>query len=240
VRLERVNSHVEITVADTGVGIPRPFLPHVFERFRQADASTSRQYGGLGLGLSIVKHLTEMHGGSVRASSPGESHGATFVVELPLTVVHTRDYRAGRTHPSAAPVAPIDFTLSDLSGVRVLVVDDEPDARELVRRLLVECKADVVTAGDARAAIAIVKDEPPHVLVTDIGMPGTDGYMLLKELRARGSGHGGAIPAIALTAFARSEDRTRALRAGFLAHVAKPVEPSELVATVASVLGRTG
>jgi signal transduction histidine kinase/PAS domain-containing protein/ActR/RegA family two-component response regulator len=240
VRLERVNSHIEITVADTGAGIRAEFLPHVFERFRQADSSMTRTHGGLGLGLSIVKHLVEMHGGTARVSSPGEDQGATFVIELPLTVVHSREYRDGRAHPSSLATSSSDFTLSDLSRIKVLVVDDEPDARQLIKRLLDECGASVVTAADAAAALALIERERPDILVSDVGMPGANGYELLSQVRSLGPARGGNVPAIALTAFARSEDRTRALRAGFLAHVAKPVEPSELVATVASVVGRTG
>jgi signal transduction histidine kinase/CheY-like chemotaxis protein/PAS domain-containing protein len=238
VRLARVGSQVEISVADTGVGIASEFLPHVFERFRQADASASRAFGGLGLGLSIVRHLTEMHGGTVRATSPGVDRGSTFVVALPLAVAHLPAQRAARAHAAPAGAGVADFRLADLAGVSVLVVDDEPDARELVRRVLSECGASVHLASDAAAAMVLVQRERPDTLVSDIGMPGTDGYQLLRKLRELGAERGGALPAIALTAFARSEDRTRALRAGFLAHVAKPVEPAELVATVASVVGR--
>jgi signal transduction histidine kinase/PAS domain-containing protein/ActR/RegA family two-component response regulator len=240
VLLERVNSHVEISVADTGIGISPEFLPYVFERFRQADASSTRNFGGLGLGLSIVKHLVELHGGSVSVKSPGESRGTTFCVKLPLTVVHRRVEDPDRLHPRTPRPAAVEFEHADLSGVRVLVVDDEPDARELVKRVLDECDAQVFTASGAAEALAIVEREKPDVLVSDIGMPDVDGYELLRRVRSLGLDRGGRVPAIALTAFARSEDRTRALRAGFLVHVSKPVEPSELVATVASVTGRAG
>ena len=240
VLLARVNSHIEISVADTGVGIRPEFLPHVFERFRQADASSAREYGGLGLGLSIVKHLIELHGGSVRAESAGEGHGAVFRVELPLTILRRGVHDQARLHPAAEPTAaPSDLMYSDLSGIKVLVVDDEADARDLIERLLVDCGAEVLTARSAIEGLEIIKHEKPLVLVSDIGMPSVDGYEFLKQVRALGEANGGAVHAIALTAFARSEDRTRALRAGFLNHVVKPVEASELIASVASAAGRT-
>jgi signal transduction histidine kinase/CheY-like chemotaxis protein len=240
VLLERVNSHIEINVADTGAGIRPEFLPFVFDRFRQADASTTRRHGGLGLGLSIVRHLVELHGGSVRAHSPGEGAGATFTVHLPLIVVHRSPHAEPRQHPRSSASVSAAFGVVDLSGVRVLVVDDEPDARELIRRVLLDCEANVITAGGADEALLLIRQHKPHLLVSDIGMPEVDGYELLRRVRALERESGGRMPAVALTAFARSEDRTRALRAGFLVHVAKPVDPSELVATVASVLGHTG
>jgi signal transduction histidine kinase/ActR/RegA family two-component response regulator len=241
VRLERVNSQIEITVADTGIGIAAEFLPHVFDRFRQADPSRMRTAGGLGLGLSIVKHLVEQHGGKVQVASPGEGGGATFTVCLPLTVVVHRDAEgAGRVHPEEMGASASKFRRSNLAGIRVLVVDDQADARELIKRVLEECHAEVLTAGAADEALRAVERDRPDVLVSDIGMPDVDGYELLRRVRGLGHTRGGGIPAIALTAFARSEDRTSALRAGFLVHVSKPVEPSELVATVASVVGRTG
>ncbi len=238
--LERVDSHVEIRVADTGVGIKPEFLPHLFERFRQADASTTRMYGGLGLGLSIVKNLVELHGGTVRARSEGEGRGATFAVHLPVAVVPGGSHGASRPRPKSPDLVAPEFRTLDLSGIKVLVVDDEPDARELIKRVLSDCDAEVITAGSAAEALERVRQHRPHVLVSDIGMPGVDGFELLKRVRALGEAGGGKVPAIALTAFARSEDRTRALRAGFLVHVSKPVDASELIATVASVAGRTG
>ena len=235
--LERVNSHIEIAVADTGVGIKPEFLPHVFDRFRQQKASVTQPASGLGLGLSIVKHLVELHGGTVRAISAGEERGTTFTVCLPLTAVQ-RDAEVGqRLHPRGASRISPRFRPPDLSGIKVLVVDDQPDARDMIRRVLEDCEADVATAGSAAEALRAVEKGRPDVLVSDIGMPDVDGYELLRRIRALG---GIQVPAIALTAFARSEDRTRALRAGFLAHVAKPVEPSELLATIASVVGRAG
>jgi PAS domain S-box-containing protein len=240
VLLQRVNSHIEISVADTGIGIKPGFLRHVFERFRQADASTTREHGGLGLGLSIVKHLVEMHGGTVRADSKGEGCGATFTIALPVSVVHVGAGGGARRHPTAPQALPLGIGTADLSGVSVLVVDDEPDARRLIERVLEDCGASVTTAAGALEALALFDRDRPAVLICDIGMPEVDGYELLRRVRARERSSGLSTPAIALTAFARSEDRTRVLRAGFRVHVAKPVEPSELIATVASVVGRTG
>jgi PAS domain S-box-containing protein len=240
VLLERVNSHIEISVADTGEGIDSEFLPYVFDRFRQADGSTTRKHGGLGLGLAIVKQLVELHGGSVRVKSGGIGRGTTFVVNLPLKAVHTPMDNAERLHPtSRAPVNPRG-EVPNLAGLKVLVVDDEPDSRGLVQRVLHECGAEIFTAGSASEAMKIIASQPLDVLISDIGMTEMDGYDLLRNVRSLPAESGGAIPAIALTAFARSEDRTRALLAGFLAHLAKPVEPSELIATVAAVAGRTG
>jgi len=237
--LERVNSHIEITVADTGVGIKPEFSDLLFERFRQADASTTRMQGGLGLGLSIVKKLVELHGGSVRVTSPGEGQGTTATIHLPLLVAH-RSAEPGRQHPRSSPSRPAaaPFPGADLAGIKVLVVDDQPEALELLRRVLEDSRAEVRVAGSAAEALALVESERPDVLVSDIGMPEVDGYELLRRVRELGPGRGGALPAIALTAFARSEDRTRALRAGFRVHVAKPVDPAELLATVASVIDR--
>jgi signal transduction histidine kinase/CheY-like chemotaxis protein len=238
VRLERVNAHVEISVADTGIGVRPEFIPYLFDRFRQGDASTTRSYGGLGLGLSIVKSIVELHGGSVLARSAGEGLGMTVAVRLPIAEVYTQPDGGERLHPTGIPAVPDTFMTADLNGVNVLVVEDHADARELVTRVLEECHARVLIASDAEAALRLVEAEKPDVIVSDIGLPGTDGFELLRRVRALGPDRGGRIPAIALTAFARSEDRTRALRAGFLVHVSKPVDPSELVATVASVTGR--
>jgi PAS domain S-box-containing protein len=237
--LSCADSHVEIAVKDTGTGIHPDFLDHVFERFRQEEASKNRKYGGLGLGLAIVKHLVELHGGVVRAESPGPGSGATFYVQLPMmSSQRVSDRHPGIVH-ATADLKGTDFSNIDLAGIKVLVVDDESDARDLVRRVLSDCHAEVLTAGSANDALLLIKNEKPNVLVSDIGMPDVDGYELLKRVRTLEQSRGERIPAIALTAFARSEDRTRALRAGFLVHVSKPVEPSELVATVASVTGRS-
>ena len=235
--LERVNSHVEISVADTGPGIKTEFLPHLFERFRQGDASTTRNVGGLGLGLSIVKNLVELHGGTVSARSAGEGLGTTMTVHLPLTAVHRTTAVGDRVHPAWAGNA-TRIVATELNGLKVLVVDDQTDARDLIKRVLEDCAAQVTTAASADEALVLVETERPDVLISDIGMPDVDGFELLRRVRALGAGRGGRVPAIALTAFARSEDRTRALRAGFLVHVSKPVDLSELIATVASVAGR--
>ncbi len=237
VLLQRVNSHIEIGVADTGVGIKPEFLAHVFERFRQSDASTTRNFGGLGLGLSIVRSLVELHGGTVRADSAGEDRGATFTVCLPLSVMRRSGFDELRLHPKAAPTVSLTFAV-DLSDVKVLVVDDDDDARALIERVLEDCRAEVTTADGADEALRVFQQNKPDLLVCDIGMPNVDGYELLRRIRALAGGGGARTPAIALTAFARSEDRTRALRAGFRVHVSKPVEPAELIATVASVVGR--
>jgi len=234
--LQRINSHVEISVTDNGEGISPEFLPFVFDRFRQQDASKTRRHGGLGLGLSIVKNLTELHGGSVRVESEGLGKGATFTVSLPL--VSVRQGAGPRVHPGVDQdeVCPVDV---ELEGVRVLVVDDERDSLEFVRRLLKECKASVLTASSAAEGLRLIRAEHPDVIVSDIGMPEKDGLEMMRELRGQ-SANNSKIPAIALTAFARSEDRTRAMLAGYQIHLSKPVRPQELVAAVANLAGRTG
>jgi PAS domain S-box-containing protein len=235
--LERVNSHLEITVHDSGVGIKPEFLPSVFERFRQADASTTRSYSGLGLGLSIVKHLVELHGGTVRAKSPGEGQGATFIVSLPVAPIR---HGERREHPKAPSAPMFDCQDVSLEGVKVLLVDDEPDARSLISRLLMQCKAKVKACATADEGLAEVRTFRPNVVISDIGMPGKDGYQFIRELRQVAQDIGQKFPAVALTAFARSEDRTRAMMAGYQVHIAKPIEPQELLATVGSLAGRTG
>jgi PAS domain S-box-containing protein len=235
--LQRVNSHIELTVADTGQGIAPEFLPFIFDRFRQADASTTRKHSGLGIGLAIARQLAELHGGNIGVSSPGLGRGSTFAVQLPLTIIHAQAQETERLHPVAPRTPGAVAPRVQLEGIKVLVVDDEQDARELIKRILVECKAEVLTAGSAADALALLETHAPDVLVSDIGMPDIDGYAFLRQVRTK-EGSGGRIPAIALTAFARSEDRMKALMSGFQMHVAKPVEPEELVATVASVAGR--
>ncbi|MBC7772647.1 MAG: PAS domain S-box protein [Pyrinomonadaceae bacterium] len=235
--LARVNSHVEITVSDTGKGIKPEFLPHVFERFRQADSSAAREHGGLGLGLAIVKQLVELHGGAVQVTSAGEGKGSTFTVHLPLAALQaSSSIDNARVHPRDAYVMPAMHDGPNLAGIRVLVVDDEPDARDLVRRVLEECNAEVVQAGSADEGLEAIKRERLDVIISDIGMPDSDGLAFIHAVRKCGI----RIPAAALTAFARSEDRTRALRAGYQTHLAKPVEPSELLAMVAALVHKSG
>ena len=238
VRLERVNSHVEIVVSDTGVGINSDFLPYIFERFKQADSTHTRSHGGLGLGLAIVRHLVELHGGNVQAQSPGEGQGSTFIVQLPLTVVLNTN-ESERIHPTVGGEVSFDYAPT-LSGLSILVVDDEIDARELLSTVLQECGAVVSAVASVADAIAAIEQFQPDILVSDIGMPGEDGYSLIRRIRAMEAQNGGRIPAVALTAYARVEDRTRALAAGFQMHIAKPVNPTELVAVIANLAGWKG
>ncbi|MCP9495855.1 MAG: PAS domain-containing protein [Pyrinomonadaceae bacterium MAG19_C2-C3] len=240
VRLERVNSHVEITVADTGKGIEPEFLPHVFDRFRQADQTTTRTHGGLGLGLSIVRQLVELHGGTVHVESEGIGHGATFVVQLPLMIARQQPETPERRHPKAGGNAALECP-PQLAGLRLLVVEDEEDSRELLRAILEGCGADVAVAASVPEAIELFKQSKPDILLSDIGMPEEDGYDLIRKVRALEAEQGGSrVLAVALTAYARVEDRVRALNAGFQVHIPKPIEPVELVAIVASLAGRTG
>jgi PAS domain S-box-containing protein len=235
--MQRVNSHIEVSVIDSGQGMKPGFLAHAFERFRQSDTAGTRNTKGLGLGLSIVKQLTEMHGGRVEAMSEGEGKGSTFVVQLPVASVEGGE--GERVHPRAA-LTEDKFNLPGLSlaGVRVLVVDDEVDAREMIRRLLTERGAEVTTAASVREAMALVEQFRPAVIVSDVGMPGQDGYEFIRQVRMLGEGLGGT-KAIALTAFGRLEDRTQAMLAGYQMHLAKPVDGRELLVTVASLAGRT-
>jgi PAS domain S-box-containing protein len=243
VRLERINSHVEVTVSDTGKGISADFLPYLFDRFRQEDGTPSRKYGGLGLGLAIVRHLSELHGGTVSAESAGEGQGAAFRVSLPLMIVSQPGgvLASGltRVHPTAGQPLPFDCP-PVLGNVRVLVVDDEPDACEILSVILEQCGAEVKAVNSAPEALEALQDWRPRVLLADIGMPGEDGYALLRRVRALPPEQGGTTPAAALTAFARTEDRVRALSAGFQIHVPKPVEPAELVAVVQNLARQTG
>lgn len=240
VSLERVNSHLEINVCDTGEGISPEFLPYVFDRFRQADGTTSRTHGGLGLGLAIVKHLMELHGGNVRVKSAGQGQGSTFTATLPLQIVHPERSSETRVHPEALSRDRMEPSSFSLEGLRVLVVDDEPDAQELVKRVLQECQANVRTAGSVDEALSLYEEWMPDVVLSDLGMPGKDGYELIKLIRMRPEVKGGKVPAAALTAYARTEDRTRAMLAGYQTHVAKPVDPNELIAVVATLGGKTG
>ena len=236
VRLERVNSHVEIVVSDTGIGIRDDFLPQVFERFRQADSGPTRSSGGLGLGLAIVRHIVEMHGGTVHAASAGEGLGATFTVRLPLMSVQP-PAAPKREHPLAETRDPLR-ELTGLAGVRVLAVDDESDALALLRDVVEAAGAEVKTATSGAAALEIIGEFQPHVLVADIGMPVMDGFELIRRIRSAPEPSVREVPAAALTAFARSEDRTKALQSGFEMHLAKPVDPGELVASIATLVRR--
>jgi len=230
--LRRVNSHVEISVMDSGQGISAEFLPHLFTRFSQADTSIARKHGGLGLGLALVKSLIELHGGNVKASSEGEGQGSTFVVSLPLTAVYGDDIEPILT---PAPATAVLGSSPDLSDFHVLVVDDEADARNLIQHILTKCNARVTTAATATEGIAAVKQHHPEMILSDIGMPVEDGYDFLAKLRQLSRAEGGDTPAIALTAFARSEDRRGALMAGFQMHLPKPVEAAVLLAVVSNV-----
>ena len=235
--LRRIDSQIEVRISDTGLGINPEFLPHVFERFRQADSSSTRTHRGLGLGLAIVRHLVELHGGMVRAESPGEGRGTTFVVELPLLalpqpVADDRDHELPSTVPQSEGMA----TLQD---VRVLLVDDEPDTLETLRVVLEQAGADVRTATSARAALAALQEFDAEILLSDIGMPDEDGFALIRQVRMATSRRSRDIPAVALTAYARREDRLNVLAAGFQMHLPKPVEPAELVAVIASLSHRT-
>jgi len=226
----RDGDELELRVSDTGPGISRAFLPHVFDRFRQADTSTTRAHGGLGLGLAIVRHLVDLHGGTVRAESEGEQRGATFVVRLPLAPAC-----AAPEATAASADADVDVALD---GVRVLVVEDDGDGREAIAMLLTTAGADVVAVESAQAALAAIADGVPHVLVSDIGLPLEDGYVLIQKVRQLDADHGGAVPAIALTAYTRPQDRARALAAGYQAHVSKPVDPAELLSALAAHVPR--
>jgi PAS domain S-box-containing protein len=238
VRMERVNSHLEIVVTDSGQGIAPEFLPHVFDRFRQADQRTTRQHGGMGLGLAIVRHLVELHGGTVQAASPGAGQGSTFTIILPVVPLYQMDATGERVHPTARELLPNAEYADRLDGLNILVVDDEHDTRELLRASLSQCGAEVTLAASASEAFKAMETSVPDVLISDIGMPDEDGYELMRRLRALPSERGGKVPAIALTAYARVEDRMQALRAGYQMHVPKPVELAELVAVVASLAER--
>lgn len=237
VTLRPVDNHAEIEVSDTGIGIRPEFLPHVFQRFRQADASATRKHGGLGLGLAIVKNLVELHGGTVDASSGGEGRGATFTVRLPMAPTETDAEQAVAAASSHGPPSALGGLLDELT---VLVLDDEPDARDLVQRLLGDAGARATTAASAADALQLIEAGfVPDIILSDIGMPEQDGFEFMRRVRAF-DGPVSNVPAAALTALARVEDRKRALLAGYQAHLAKPVDPAELVAMVASLAGRTG
>jgi len=230
IALDRDRSSARIVVKDTGKGIARNLLPHVFERFRQGDTSASRSYGGLGLGLAIVRHLVEAHGGTVAASSAGEDRGATFTVRLPLVAARAAAHGDAASSPATRPIV---AEYASLAGLRVLVVDDEPDSSEAVRELLASCEADVEVSGSAEQARDVLRRWNADVIVSDVGMPREDGFAFIASLRAREDV--AAPPAVALTAYASRADKIRLLAAGFQAHVPKPVDGAELVRVVADV-----
>ena len=238
IRLERVDSSIEIVVSDTGIGIRSDFLRHVFERFRQADAGTTRSTGGLGLGLSIVRNIVELHGGSVHVASEGTDRGATFRVRVPLMIISPEALGESREHPLTRTLAPLSG-LADLSGIHVLAIDDEEDALALLRAVLESAGARVTTASSAVDALERIASINPDALVVDVGMPVTDGLEFISRLRALPDSNIRDVPAAALTAFARSDDRTRALRSGFEMHLSKPIDPAELVASVAALVKRS-
>jgi CheY-like chemotaxis protein len=234
--VRRAPTTVEIAVTDGGQGIARDFLPHVFESFRQAEGATTRRQGGLGLGLSIVKHIVEAHGGSVKADSAGEGYGATFTVRLPVVAMCATPSEIAAAGILLRPDELQDQPIASLSGLSVLVVDDDEESRTIVAEYLAAQQARVLTASSAQQAFEMLAYERVDVLLADIAMPDEDGYSLIKRVRA-GAGQTASIPAAALTSFARDEDRQQALEAGFHVHVAKPVDPRRLIDAVAG-LGR--
>ncbi len=244
VQLKRTESSVDFKVKDSGMGISSDFLPHIFDRFRQADGTTTRSHGGLGLGLAIVRHLVEQHHGSVEATSDGDGQGAEFTVTLPPAAVRFNSNGAEQNDALLSAAISDNAESPDaanvLYGLRVLVVDDEPDAREVVATVLIQSGAEVRSSGSVGEALEEIEAWQPNLLVSDIGMPGEDGYSLIKKVRALDTKERGGIPAIALTAYASVEDRMRVLSAGFQLHVAKPVEPLQLIEAVARLAGRNG
>jgi PAS domain S-box-containing protein len=237
VRLERVDSQVELEVSDTGIGISPEFLPHVFERFRQADSGSTRERGGLGIGLSIARQLTEMHGGTIDAASGGKGKGATFRLRIPLMIVHRAPAGPPRVHPVSPQTTHLP-PVADLRNIHVLAVDDERDALALLEEILTSAGARVSTADSAESALAVLDADVPDVVVADLGMPYFDGFQFIDRVRHHRNPDVRQVPAAALTAYARSEDRMRALRAGFQIHMAKPIDPAELVTTIAALARR--
>ena len=238
VKVQRIDSHVEIVVSDSGVGITKEFLPYVFDRFRQENASTTRIHGGLGLGLSIVRQLVDLHGGSVGVQSEGEGTGATFTITLPFVGVVSNQKEPEAVHPTQGDEVISFEGLPSLQGLKILVVDDEVDTRELIGEVLRECGSEVIVSRSVEEALAALEQHKPDILISDLGMPDEDGYSLISKIRALPAERGGQIPAAALTAYARAEDRLRVLRSGFQFHLPKPVDSAELVTVVASLAGR--
>jgi PAS domain S-box-containing protein len=239
VRLEHHDGRLDVRVADTGNGISSEFLPVVFDRFRQADASTTRHHGGLGLGLAIVKQIVELHGGTVAVASAGPGQGATFTVSLPIPAAGIPDPHPATDRRRSEPESPEEAApAGNIAGLHVLVVDDEPDARALLQRILENADARVTAVASAAAAMDAVRTLHPDLLISDIGMPQEDGYSLIRRVRSLSDAEGGRIPAVALTAYARAEDGERALGAGFTRHVSKPVDPARLVGIVAALVRR--
>ncbi|MEO8876460.1 MAG: ATP-binding protein [Polyangiaceae bacterium] len=239
VQLVRVESFIELAVTDNGAGIAADFLPHVFERFRQADGASTRSNSGLGLGLAITKNIVELHGGTIRVESAGLGKGASFIVRLPMSSVRAEDARRRvADHPKVEGELPFDCP-PEIVGLKILVVDDEEDAREMLVTMLRQCHALVESAGSVAEAMITFERELFAVIISDLGMPSEDGYSLIKRVRTSAAPKASRTPVVALTAYARAEDRTRALRAGFNSHVAKPIEPSELLAVIASLVERT-
>lgn len=235
VQLQRINSHLEIVVTDTGCGIEPDTLPFIFERFRQGETGSTREHGGLGLGLTIARHIAELHGGLITVRSEGLGRGAQFTVQLP-TMISVQPNAAQRSHPGAN--GPLAGNTPSLAGLRILVVDDEADAREVVALVLSGAGAEVAAVESASAAIDVIIRWKPDLLVSDIGMPHEDGFALMRRVRALSAEEGGTIPAVALTAFARTQDRLKVLSAGFQMHVPKPIEQLELLTVVASLTKR--
>jgi PAS domain S-box-containing protein len=238
VRLQRTDDHIQLIVSDTGKGIAANLLSVIFNRFTQGDSSTTREHGGLGLGLAIVRHLVELHGGQVKALSEGLDKGAEFVVDLPISTMSGSRELMDEDHVYSSEGGSASTTLPSLAGLRVLAVDDDADTTEVVSAILRSAGAEVITARSAAEAIDLIEREKLDILISDIGMPGEDGYDLVRKLRSGASRTERQIPAIALTAFARSQDRLRVLSAGYQMHVSKPIEPIELVMVVASVANR--
>jgi PAS domain S-box-containing protein len=238
IELRRNNSHVEFAVSDTGKGIEPKMLPYVFDRFRQADSSTTREHGGLGLGLAIVRHLVELHGGVALAHSDGEGKGAEFIVQLPISSAHQSAEPGNAIRLLTSVAARTADAMPSLAGLRILLVDDEADAREMIAAILIEAGAEVITASAARQGLELLTQTKPDALISDIGMPGEDGYELIRNVRTLSAEQGGQVPAIALTAYARTQDRLKVLSAGYQMHVPKPVEPVELATVVASLTKR--